>query len=249
MADTRGEAIRLDGAGPVYDQIRRAIRDLILDGSWPPGTSVPPEHALMEQLGASRMTVHRALVQLAGEGLINRRRRSGTTVASPPASHAMLDILSIPDEVRRLGQVYTYDILSRQDGRPSAEVADRFAIKRARPVAHLSLLHRGSGQPHVLEERIIHLDTVRDAATERFATTPPGDWLLQNCLWSQAEHAISAVAANSTDAALLGVAAGEPCLLVERRTWNQEAPVTAVRLLYPGARHRFVGRFGPYGTV
>lgn len=249
MAETRSEAIRLDGAGPVYDQIRRAIRDLILDGTWPPGTSVPPEHALMETLGASRMTVHRALVQLAGEGLINRRRRSGTTVASPPASHAMLDILSIPEEVRKLGQAYSYDILSRQDGRPSVEVADRFAIKRVRPVAHLSLLHRGSGQPHVLEERVIHLDTVPEAVSERFATTPPGDWLLQNSLWSQAEHAISAIAAEASDAALLGVSPGEPCLLVERRTWNQDAPVTAVRLLYPGARHRFVGRFGPYGAV
>jgi GntR family histidine utilization transcriptional repressor len=249
MVETHGEAIRLDGAGPVYDQIRRAIRDLILDGSWPPGTPVPPEHALMQQLGASRMTVHRALVQLAGEGLINRRRRSGTTVASPPASHAMLDILSIPDEVRSLGQVYGYEILSRQDGRPTAAVAERFAIKRARPVSHLLVLHRGSGQPHVLEERVIHLDTVPDAAAERFATTPPGDWLLRNSLWSQAEHAISAIAAQPADAALLGVASGEPCLLVERRTWNQDAPVTAVRLLYPGARHRFVGRFGPYGAV
>lgn len=249
MSGLRADPIRLDGAGPVYDQIRRAIRDRILDGSWPPGTAVPPEHALMEQLGASRMTVHRALVQLAGEGLINRRRRSGTTVASPPASHAMLDILSIPDEVRRLGQVYGYEILSRQDGRPSAEVANRFAIKRSRPVTHLVLLHRGSGRPHVLEERVIHLDTAPDAALERFATTPPGDWLLQNSLWSQAEHAISAVAAEPHDAALLGVAPGEACLLVERRTWSQSAPVTAVRLLYPGARHRFVGRFGPYGSL
>jgi GntR family histidine utilization transcriptional repressor len=249
MAEMRSQAIRLDGTGPVYDQIRRAIRALILDGTWPPGTAVPPEHALMEQLGASRMTVHRALVQLAGEGLINRRRRSGTTVASPPASHAMLDILSIPDEVRRLGQTYAYEILSRHDGRPVVQVADRFAIKRARPVVHLSVLHRGGGQPHVLEERIIHLDAVPDAAAERFAMAPPGDWLLQNTLWSQAEHAISAIAAHPADAALLGVASGEPCLLVERRTWNQDAPVTAVRLLYPGARHRFVGRFGPYGAV
>ena len=31
----------------------------------------------------------------------------------------MLDILSIPDEVRRLGQSYAYEILSRQDGRPT----------------------------------------------------------------------------------------------------------------------------------
>lgn len=249
MSDNGIEAVKLDGTGPVYDQIRRAIRDLVLNGAWPPGTAVPPEHALMERLGASRMTVHRALVQLAREGLITRRRRSGTIVANPPASHAMLDILSIPDEVRQLGQDYSFEILSRRDGRPSPEVAAGFELKRSEQVAHLVTLHRSGGQPHVLEERVIHLATVPAAAGERFETTPPGDWLLQHSLWSQAEHAISAVAAGEREAALLEIEQGEPCLLVERRTWNQNQPVTAVRLLYPGGRHRFIGRFGPYGAV
>jgi GntR family histidine utilization transcriptional repressor len=249
MAETRIDAVRLDGAGPVYDQIRRSIRDLVLNGTWPPGTAVPPEHALMEQLGASRMTVHRALVQLAREGLITRRRRSGTIVASPPASHAMLDILSIPEEVKRLGQRYAYEVLSRRDGRPSVELAALFGLKRSEKVAHLVTLHRSDDKPHVLEERVIHLATVPAAAGEDFATTPPGDWLLQNSLWSQAEHAISAVAAEPVEAQHLAISPGDACLLVERRTWNQGAPVTAVRLLYPGTRHRFVGRFGPYGAV
>lgn len=251
MSETAGalDAVKLDGNGPVYDQIRRAVRDLIVNGAWPPGTSVPPEHALMEQLHASRMTVHRALVQLAREGLITRRRRSGTIVASPPTSHAMFDILSIPDEVRRLGQDYSFEILSRSDGRPGAEVAQRFAIKRSVAVVHLVVLHRGNGAPHVLEERIIHLASVPDAAGESFAVTPPGDWLLQNSIWSQAEHALSAIGAEAEEARLLAVETGAASLLVERRTWNQDAPITAVRLLYPGPRHRFVGRFGPYGPA
>lgn len=249
MTETRLDAVKLDGAGPVYDQIRRAIRDLVVSGEWPPGTGVPPEHALMEQLGASRMTVHRALVQLAREGLIVRRRRSGTIVASPPASHAMLDILSIPEEVQRLGQAYAYEVLSRSDGRAAADVVERFGLKRSDKVAHLVVLHRADGKPHVLEERVIHAATVPGLMEEDFAWTPPGDWLLRHSLWSQAEHAISAVGAGPEEAGLLGIAVGEPCLLVERRTWNQSKPVTAVRLLYPGSRHRFVGRFGPYGQV
>lgn len=249
MSASQIDAVTLDGAGPLYDQIRRAVRDLILAGTWPPGTAVPPEHALMERLGASRMTVHRALVQLAREGLITRRRRSGTVVASPPASHAMLDILSIPDEVRELGQDYSYEILQRRDGRAQRPVVARFELGRAAEVAHLTVLHFGDGVPHVLEERVIHLAAVPQARDEDFAATPPGDWLLQNRLWSQAEHAISAVAAEAREAELLKIDAGEPCLLVERRTWNQAEPITAVRLLYPGGRHRFVGRFGPYGAV
>jgi len=124
-----------------------------------------------------------------------------------------------------------------------------FELGRAVDVVHLSVLHWADGVPHVLEERVIHLATVPAAAQEDFSTIPPGDWLLQNSLWSQAEHAISAVAATAEQAELLAITEGDPCLLVERRTWNQGEPVTAVRLLYPGGRHRFVGRFGPYGKV
>ncbi|CAN7306166.1 histidine utilization repressor [Bosea sp. LjRoot90] len=249
MSATQIDAVALDGAGPLYDQIRRAVRDLILAGTWPPGTAVPPEHALMERLGASRMTVHRALAQLAREGLITRRRRSGTIVASPPASHAMLDILSIPQEVRELGQAYSYLILQRRDGKAQREVAARFELGRSVEITHLTLLHFADGRSHVLEDRVIHLATLPQVLEESFTETPPGDWLLQNSLWSQAEHAISAIAAEPEEAELLKIDAGDPCLLVERRTWNQAEPITAVRLLYPGGRHRFVGRFGPYGAV
>lgn len=249
MSATQIDAVTLDGTGPLYDQIRRAIRDLILAGTWPPGTAVPPEHALMDKLGASRMTVHRALAQLAREGLILRRRRSGTVVASPPASHAMLDILSIPEEVEELGQAYSYRILQRRDGKASRELAARFELGRSANVTHLTLLHFADGAPHVLEDRVIQLAAMPSVKDESFTQTPPGDWLLQNSLWTQAEHAISAVAAAPDEAELLRIEAGSPCLLVERRTWNQSEPITAVRLLYPGGRHRFVGRFGPYGAV
>jgi GntR family histidine utilization transcriptional repressor len=249
MSQASLDRVTLDGVGPVYDQIRRAIRDLVVGGEWPPGTSVPSEHALMERLGASRMTVHRALVQLAREGLIVRRRRSGTVVANPPDSHAILDIPSIATEVAAAGRQYSYAILSRTAGRPAPDLASLFALKRSEPVLHLTTLHRASGTPHVLEDRVIFLKGAPDAETETFAHLPPGDWLLRHCPWSRAEHAISAIGANVEEAAALGVAVGEPCLLVERRTWNHDAPVTAVRLVYPGHRHRFVGRFGPYGRL
>ena len=111
------------------------------------------------------------------------------------------------------------------------------------------MLHFADGAPHVLEDRVIHIATIPQVVDESFAQTPPGDWLLKHSLWTQAEHAISAVAAEPEEAELLKIDPGAPCLLVERRTWNQAEPITAVRLLYPGGRHRFIGRFGPYGAV
>jgi GntR family histidine utilization transcriptional repressor len=69
--------------------------------------------------------------------------------------------------------------------------------------------------------------------------------LLAHVPWTQAEHAITACEADERVADLLGLRHGAACLLVERRTWNEDAPVTLARLWHPGAQHRLVGRFAP----
>ena len=62
----------LDGGGPIWQQIRRALVGPILDGEWPPGTRIPSEMELAERFGASRMTVCKAIQSLATDGLVQR---------------------------------------------------------------------------------------------------------------------------------------------------------------------------------
>lgn len=245
MSDAPLNDIRLDGHGPVYDQIRRALADLIASGAWPPGTPVPPERALMRELDASRMTVHRALSALAEAGLIQRRRRSGSVVASPVATHAALELLSIPEEVKRRGHRYRFAILHRRAGLAGADLAQRFSINARERVLHIATLHFADDAPHVLEDRVIHLASAPDAESEHFTDQPPGDWLIENSLWSDAEHVIGATEASVDEAALLKIAPGAACLTVERRTWTRGASITAVRFLYPAKRQKLVGRFTP----
>ncbi|TIO12438.1 MAG: UTRA domain-containing protein, partial [Mesorhizobium sp.] len=46
-------------------------------------------------------------------------------------------------------------------------------------------------------------------------------------------------------AAALDIEAGAPCLVVERRTWSAEHPVTHVRFTYAAESHTLVARFTP----
>ena len=70
-------------------------------------------------------------------------------------------------------------------------------------------------------------------------------WLLGRVPWSAAEHTIRATAAGPETAAALAVPVGSPCLVVERRTWSADQPVTHVRLIYAGDSHALVARFTP----
>ena len=108
-------------------------------------------------------------------------------------------------------------------------------------------VHRAAGGPFEFEERWINLDRVPEAESRDFAERSPGAWLLEHVPWTEAEHTIYATGADAVTAGPLELPEGAPCLCIERRTWIGEDTVTFVRLTYPGARKRLVGRFHPAG--
>ena len=71
-----------DGGEPKHEKLCRAFACAISQGFWAPGARLPTEAELAEGTPCSLGTVQRALRQLAADGLIERRRGSGTIVAS-----------------------------------------------------------------------------------------------------------------------------------------------------------------------
>jgi GntR family histidine utilization transcriptional repressor len=110
------DSLALDGSGPLHEQIRRAVCAPIISGAWPPGHRVPSEHELMALFGAARMTVNRAMRALADDGLIIRRRRTGSVVASAAGDRAVMSMSGIRATVEAGDQTYAYE----SDGRPAA---------------------------------------------------------------------------------------------------------------------------------
>ncbi len=69
-------------AEPFQSQIARQVRSLVLGARLRPGAKLPSSRALSEQLGVARATVVEAYEQLIGEGYLETRLGSGTTVAT-----------------------------------------------------------------------------------------------------------------------------------------------------------------------
>lgn len=68
------------GPVPLYFQLKTLLLGEIVSGHYRPGERLPTEEELCERYGISRTPVHRALAELAQEGVIVRRRRSGSFV-------------------------------------------------------------------------------------------------------------------------------------------------------------------------
>ncbi len=70
-----------DGASPVFQRLYRQLRAAVLEGRLRPGARLPATRFLARELGLSRNTVLTAYDQLASEGFLELRHRSGVFVA------------------------------------------------------------------------------------------------------------------------------------------------------------------------
>lgn len=232
----------------LHARILNDIRERIVSGEWPPGTQLPFESELSARYGCSRMTVNKALTQLAAAGLIERRRKAGSFVCRPRSYSAVLTIVDIRDEVEALGLPYHFEVLREARRRSGRADETRLGLAGHVDLLDIACRHFAARQPFCLEERLINLDEVPEAARADFRAVSPGAWLMDEVPWTDAQHAIRAVAADAAASAALLVAAGTPCLMMERRTWFQGRPITVVRLTYPGDGHEVLARFSPAGA-
>lgn len=228
----------------LHARIRSDIEARILSGEWPPGYRIPPETDLMREWHCSRMTVNKAVAALAAQGLVIRNKRAGTIVARPRIQAAVLNIPDIRAEAEAGGLRYGFQILSDEILEP--------CCSHLGPEGHhlgrnrfLRSLHSIDDQPVMLEDRHIFLETVPLAETADFFEVPPGSWLIAHVPWTEAEHRISAVAAESKTANLLEVTSGAACLLLERRTRRGDETVTIVRQTFRGDSFDLTARFSP----
>src|SRR6266702_2418573 len=83
--------VRLDRrlAAPLFRQVYQRIRAAILDGTLPPGASLPSSRSLAGQLSTARGTIELAYALLVGEGYVVGRAAAGTVV-NPGLSHASM---------------------------------------------------------------------------------------------------------------------------------------------------------------
>jgi GntR family histidine utilization transcriptional repressor len=232
-------------APSLHQRILGDVKDRILSGEWAPGQRIPFEHELQARYGCSRMTVSKVLTELAQARLIERRRKAGSFVLHPIAQSAALEIRDIKSEVEALGLAHRHEIVHRRARRASARDRERLGLASPGPVLELTCRHFAGARPFCFEERLIHLPAAPEARKERFLEVTPGAWLIRQTPWSAAEHRIRAAAADAATALALDIKTGTACLIVERRTWRAETPVTFVRLTYPGYEHELVARFTP----
>lgn len=232
---------------PLYEQVKQHILQQIDSGVWQVNQRLPSEHELVAQFGFSRMTVNRALRELTDEGRLVRLQGVGTFVAQPKSQSALFEVHSIADEIRARGHVHRCHILKLESVAAESEVARALNVVQGGQVFHTQMVHDEDGRAVQFEDRWVNPNVAPHYLQQDFARITAHDYLTATAPFSEGEHVVEAVLPPKHIAEALYMPKGEPCLVIQRRTWSQGAVVTFVRLWFPSSRYRLQGRFAAQG--
>ena len=229
----------------LYQQVKDYIVAGIRTGQWPPETRVPSERTLIKQMGASKMTVNRALRELTAEGVLHRVQGVGTFVAESRSPSTLLDVKPIAEEIAQRGGVHSCEIHLQTLETASPDLAQSLNLPAGAKVFRVILIHSDESGPIQLEDRHVNPAAAPHFLDQDFTAMTPSRYLLNEVPVSEAEHVVEAVLPDKFTQQLLRIPPSEPCLVLYRRTWSENLVVTRSRFVHPGSRYRMDGRFIP----
>jgi GntR family histidine utilization transcriptional repressor len=228
---------------PAYEQVKAFVKKQVNDGAWRPGDAVPSEAALQQRFGVSRMTVNSAMKELALEGVVIRTRGSGTVVAQLHRISTTLAFRDIHEEIVGRGHKHSTRILTLEAKRADAALAQVFRLRTGTKIFHSVMVHFEDSVPIQLEDRHVNPASAPGYLGADFNATSPTNYLLEHAPLTEASYSIEAALASAEEARCLGIKRSEPCLVMTRSTVSGPHVASLARLVYPGMRYSFSGKF------
>jgi GntR family transcriptional regulator len=145
--------------------IRDELAARIASGRFAPGTKLPAEPELAEELGVSRATLREALRSLEEDGFVTRTRGAGTYATHRPRLRTNLDVnFGVTEAIRAAGmRPGTMQIAVRTDG-ATEQVAADLDLLVGDPVVILERVRTADGRPVVFSRDVV--STTRVAASD-----------------------------------------------------------------------------------
>lgn len=237
---------RRQGMQPLYQGVAAALADLIDSSALSPGTRLPPERDLAELCGLSRVTIRKAVSQLAAQGLLVQRQGSGTYVAqpAPKPDAACPPVISMTEDLRRRGQSGRSVWLSRQIVAASDRDCAALDLTQGARVVRLVRLRLANERPLSVERSILPASVLPDPS------------ILDQSLYDalavlgtrpvRVQQRISAINVSPRDADMLGVFPAAAALRITRQGFDATGRIVeATEAVLRGDAYDYTIDLGP----
>lgn len=216
------------GAVSLHEQVRRDLLQRIRSNEFAIGDMLPSEEALCNYYGVSRITIRRAVTELAADFYVTRKRGVGTIVNGRPDDRRIFRLTGYFAEGQLDSRVLMEEVIPADE-----QVAGALNVEIGTLVNHTrSFTHRHS-EPYTL--------------VEAYIVAASGDQNLPN--WQQVERAeqlLEAVGASALVAEHLGLKEGQPIMQSRRVFYSPDnKPVRFTVSCYHPDHYRFIADLRP----
>jgi GntR family transcriptional regulator len=240
-----GPGLEIDRMSPVplHVQVKQALKDQILHGTWKPGDLVPGDLELCREFEVSRTTVRQALAELAHDGLVVRERGRGTFVAPPKLTERAVERLSgFFEDMVTLGYPPVSQVLKQRVAPASQQVAARLELKTGARIVEIERLRFVQEEPVVLTTTYLPHKLCPGLEVADLTRRSLYEFLETECglALARGRRTIEAVAADARQARLLRTHKGAPLVLLESVSYLADGrPIEYYLALHRGDRSRF----------
>lgn len=203
-----------------YTFIANDIRKKILEGVYQANQQIPFEKKLCAEYGVSKMTVKKGLDILVAEGLIIKRRGSGTFVKDLSASE--LERLAVANQFRGTtalhpdqkvkSKVLVFSVINAD-----ALIKNKLNMQEDQFVYNISRVRLVEGEPLVMERMFMPIDLIPGLKKERIEGSLYEYIEEDLSLKIQSGHrSISVRQATKEEQSYLGLTSGDPVAVAEQ---------------------------------
>ncbi len=206
------------------------------------GQAIPSERQLATELGVSRPTLRAVVDGLVRDGWLVREHGRGVFVGTPKiAQQIVVDRAAYPPAPGK----WTSRVLDRSVVPAGTAIGSRLRVGPGTPVLRIARQRMVDGEPmametiHVLSELVPGVSTADVEGGSFYALLRERYGIIP----TEAEQIHEASAADTMEAALLGIDPGAPVLILERATRDQHGTLFEyTRAVYRGDRYRVVSK-------
>lgn len=229
-------------ADPLYYQIAELIQERIQTGEWQPGTRLPSERKLSEQLQVSRMTVRQAVAYLVREGALTVKPGVGTSVARPKLTYDAMHLIGFTENMMQQGEMPASHVLDQQIVIPPRQIFKELSLAPLDTTTKILCLRLAGDIPLLLETIFIPTALCPDLVNaqlenESLYRVLEEQYGLQP---TQARQTLESTIAGEFEAQLFDTEVGRPMLLLKGITVHKEdRPVEYFKAICRGDRYKF----------
>jgi GntR family transcriptional regulator len=229
---------------PLYHQIKQAIWERLECGQYLPGELIPPERDLAEEFKVSRITVRRAIDDLAREGLFTRIQGKGTFVAPLQLLDSSKRVGGFADELRLAGFEPEFKVIEIGMVSCPSDVARKLRIDEGTNILYVYRLALADNE--LIATAIVYLaveESISVDADELDSYDSIYSFLEEKYGFHFAggERIMEAVGATAEEAAALGIEEGNPIFLSRLTIWGQSKgePIAYAKVAIRGDRYKY----------